>query len=67
MPIVTVVYVFMNFAYMVVLSPSEMMASPAVAVDFADRVLGPFAFIIPVGVALSCFGCAMSIQFGVTR
>lgn len=57
----------MNMAYMTVLSPSEMISAPAVAVEFGQRVLGPFAFIIPLGVALSTFGCALSIQFGVTR
>lgn len=67
MPIITALYVFMNVAYMTVLSPEEMMSAPAVAVEFGKRVLGPFAFIIPLGVALSTFGCALSIQFGVTR
>lgn len=57
----------MNMAYMTVLTPSEMMSAEAVAVTFGERVLGPFAFLIPLGVALSTFGCAMSIQFGVTR
>lgn len=66
-PIITALYVFMNLAYMTVLTPREMMTAPAVAVAFGERVLGPFAFIIPLGVALSTFGCAMSIQFGVTR
>ncbi|XP_066250224.1 b(0,+)-type amino acid transporter 1-like [Euwallacea similis] len=66
-PIVTGLYVFMNVAYMTVLSIPEMMNSQAVAVTFGERVLGPFAFIIPLGVALSTFGCALSIQFGVTR
>lgn len=63
----TALYVFINLAYMVVLSPTEMMNSPAVAVEFGKRVLGPGAFLIPLGVALSTFGCALSIQFGVTR
>lgn len=57
----------MNLAYMTVLTPSEMISAPAVAVLFAERMLGPFAFIIPLGVALSTFGCAMSIQFATTR
>lgn len=66
-PIITGLYVFMNLAYMTVLTPYEMMNSPAVGISFGDRVLGPFSFIIPVGVALSTFGCALSIQFSVTR
>lgn len=66
-PIITVLYVFMNLSYMTVLSPYEMMTSGTVAVDFGKKVLGPFGFIIPVGVALSTFGCALSIQFGITR
>lgn len=66
-PVVTALYVFMNLAYMTVLTPSEMISAPAVAVLFGDRILGPFSFIIPLGVALSTFGCAMSIQFATTR
>lgn len=58
---------FMNLAYMTVLSPAEMISSPAVAVEFGKRVLGPFAFLIPLGVSLATFGCALSVQFGVTR
>lgn len=57
----------MNMAYMTVLSPEEMIQSEAVGLDFGDRVLGSFSFLIPLGVALSTFGCALSIQFGVTR
>jgi len=33
----------------------------------ADRMLGSMNFVIPLGVALSAFGSALSIQFGVTR
>ena len=57
----------MNMAYMTVLSIPEMMNAKAVAVTFGERVLGPFSFLIPLGVALATFGCALSIQFGVTR
>lgn len=57
----------MNFSYLIVLTPNEMMTSPAVAVEFGKRVFGSFAFIIPLGVALATFGCALSIQFSVTR
>lgn len=86
-PIITGLYVFMNLAYMTVLTPHEMMTAPAgiliqifeflqvisilnlftVAVLFGERILGPMAFLIPLGVALATFGCALSIQFGVTR
>lgn len=57
----------MNLAYMTVLSPKEMIDSKTIAIDFGQRVLGPFAFLIPLGVSLATFGCALSIQFGVTR
>lgn len=66
-PIVTLLYVFMNMAYMTVLSKEEMIGSVAVGLSFGERVLGPFSFLIPLGVALSTFGCALSIQFGCTR
>lgn len=66
-PIITALYVFMNLAYMTVLTEDEMMNSPAVAVAFGEKILGPFSFLIPLGVALSTFSCAMSIQFGCTR
>lgn len=67
MPVVTALYVLMNLAYMTVLTPTEMIESPAVAVLFGEKMLGSFSFIIPLGVALSTFGCAMSIQFATTR
>lgn len=63
----TLLYVFMNMAYMTVLSKEDMIGSVAVGLSFGERVLGPFAFVIPLGVALSTFGCALSIQFGCTR
>lgn len=66
-PIVTGLYVFMNVAYMTVLEKDEMINSVAVGLSFGEKVMGPFAFLIPLGVALSTFGCALSIQFGVTR
>ncbi|XP_050665636.1 b(0,+)-type amino acid transporter 1-like isoform X1 [Leptidea sinapis] len=66
-PLITALYVFMNVAYMSVLSFSEMTSVPAVAVVFGDRVLGPASFLIPLGVAIATFGCAMSVQFGVSR
>ncbi|CAL1301407.1 unnamed protein product [Larinioides sclopetarius] len=55
-PLVTVCYVSANIAYFTVLSPNEILASDAVAVGFANNVLGPAAFIIPILVAASAFG-----------
>lgn len=66
-PIITCLYVFMNVAYMTVLEKDEMIESVAVGISFGEKVLGPFSFFIPLGVALSTFGCALSIQFGCTR
>jgi amino acid transporter len=34
---------------------------------FGNRILGVMKYIIPVGVALSTFGCALSGQFAVAR
>lgn len=66
-PIVTALYVFMNVAYMTVMTKAEILASQAVGLSFGEASMGSIAFLIPVGVALSTFSCAMSIQFGVTR
>ncbi|XP_047994194.1 b(0,+)-type amino acid transporter 1-like [Leguminivora glycinivorella] len=66
-PLITGLYVFMNVAYMTVLNFEDMTSVPAVAVEFGNRVLGPASFLIPLGVAIATFGCAMSVQFGVTR
>ncbi|XP_017881509.1 b(0,+)-type amino acid transporter 1-like [Ceratina calcarata] len=67
-PLITVLYVSMNLMYMAALTTPEMISAPAVAVLWAERVLPPWlGFVIPLGVALSTFGCGLSIQFGVSR
>ncbi|XP_076170927.1 b(0,+)-type amino acid transporter 1 [Ptiloglossa arizonensis] len=67
-PLITVLYVSMNLMYMAALTMPEMISAPAVAVLWADRVLPSWlGFAIPLGVALSTFGCSLSIQFGVSR
>lgn len=66
-PLVTLFYVMMNISYMTVLSREEMTNVAAVAVTFGEKILGPFSFVIPAGVAISTFSCALNIQFGVTR
>lgn len=67
-PTITFLYVSMNLMYMAALTMPEMVNAPAVAVVWANRVLPSWmGFAIPLGVALSTFGCALSVQFGISR
>lgn len=53
----TTVYLLTNMAYFAVLSKEEMINSKAVAIDVATKMLPEWAgWLIPVCVALSCFG-----------
>ncbi|KAL5281714.1 SLC7A6.2 family protein [Megaselia abdita] len=56
LPIVTIIYVLTNVAYLAVLTPAQMIASQAIAVTFGDKVLGMWSLIIPIMVAISAFG-----------
>lgn len=56
LPLVTIIYVSANAAYLAVLTPHEMIASNAIAVTFGDKVLTYGAWIIPIMVAISAFG-----------
>lgn len=62
-PLVTVLYILINIAYFTVMSPSELLASSAVAVTFGDRVFGSFAWTVPLAVACSTFGAANGSAF----
>uniref|UniRef100_A0A3Q0QPT7 Cystine/glutamate transporter n=1 Tax=Amphilophus citrinellus TaxID=61819 RepID=A0A3Q0QPT7_AMPCI len=67
MAIVTSCYVLTNVAYYTVMSAEELLASPAVAVTFAERLLGNFSIVVPVFVALSCYGSMNGSLFALSR
>jgi len=64
MPLITVIYVLANIAYFTVLNPYEVINSDATAVAFAGKMFGFMTYIVPIFVAMSCFGglngCIMS-------
>lgn len=66
-PFVTIFYVLMNASYMTVLSVEEITSSKAVAMTLGDKKLGSYSIVMPLGVAVSTFGCATAIQLGSTR
>ncbi|GAU95202.1 hypothetical protein RvY_06860-2 [Ramazzottius varieornatus] len=56
-----------NVAYLTVMTPLEILTSNAVAVTFANRVLGVMAWIVPFSVACSTFGGATGSSFSAAR
>merc|ERR1719187_1175625 len=66
-PLVTVCYLLVNISYLVVMSPSEMMISDAVAVTFGSRTLGMLSWLMPLSVAISTFGAANGTIFAAGR
>jgi len=56
LPLVIIVYILTNISYFTVMSVEEMISSPAVAITWANRVMPPAAWLIPIFVALSTFG-----------
>lgn len=66
-PLVTVCYVMVNVAYFTVMTPTEILLSPAVAVTFGDRVFYPLAWIVPLFVVFSTFGAANGSCFTAGR
>ena len=60
MVIVTVLYLLANLAYIIVLSPTEMAASTAVAVTYGAKITFVLFYIMPVFVTLSSFGTVNS-------
>lgn len=49
------------------MSPVEMVESEAVAVTFGNRILGAFAWLIPLSVTISTFGSANGTLFAAGR
>ncbi|XP_041653615.1 cystine/glutamate transporter [Cheilinus undulatus] len=67
MGIVTSCYVLTNVAYYTVMTAEELLASEAVAVTFAEKLLGNFSIAVPVFVALSCYGSMNGCLFALSR
>ncbi|XP_033626075.1 cystine/glutamate transporter-like [Asterias rubens] len=67
MTLITGVYILVNLAYYVELTPIEILSSDAVALTYGERVLGPWAFIISIAVALSCIGSINGSIFSFAR
>lgn len=56
-----------NVSYLAAMSPIEMVESEAVAVTFGNRILGAFAWIMPLSVTISTFGSANGTLFAAGR
>lgn len=66
-PLVTLCYALINISYLAAMSPDEMVESEAVAVTFGNRILGMFAWIMPLSVTISTFGSANGTLFAAGR
>ncbi|XP_038053138.1 b(0,+)-type amino acid transporter 1-like [Patiria miniata] len=58
-PAIIGIYILVNMSYLTVLTPDELIASDAVAVNFAERSLGVMYWVIPLGICISMFGACM--------
>ncbi|XP_041930218.1 b(0,+)-type amino acid transporter 1-like isoform X1 [Alosa sapidissima] len=66
-PLVSVCYVLVNIAYFSAMTPTHLLQSSAVAVTFADRVLYPMSWVVPLFVVFSTFGAANGSCFTAGR
>ncbi|XP_041455204.1 Y+L amino acid transporter 2-like [Lytechinus variegatus] len=67
MVMITGIYLLANVAYLTILSPTEILASKAVAADFSVLALGTWSWTIWVFVALSAIGALNAMYFGFSR
>lgn len=63
----TVLYIAVNISYFTLLSPVQMESEEATAVLFGNKVLGKYGYIIPIFVALCCFGGINGSLFTASR
>nr|XP_056718538.1 B(0,+)-type amino acid transporter 1 [Euleptes europaea] len=66
-PLVTVCYTLINISYFTVMTSTELLQSPAVAVTFGDRILYPASWVVPLFVAFSTIGSANGTCFTAGR
>lgn len=55
-PMVTILYLLVNISYLIVMTPTEMISSSAVAVTWGNKVLGGWGWVMSVAAAFSSFG-----------
>lgn len=63
----TIVYALTIVAFHTSLSVSQVLSAEAVGVSFAEQNFGPWAFVVPIFVALSTFGGVNGILFTSSR
>ncbi|XP_020905766.1 b(0,+)-type amino acid transporter 1 [Exaiptasia diaphana] len=66
-PLVTICYLLTNIAYIAVVGGDGILSSGAVAMTVGDMKLGPMAWVIPIFVACSTFGCVNGLAFSGAR
>jgi len=66
-PLVMLAYVLTNISYFTVMSIQEVIASPAVAITWASRVIPAVPWLIPIFVAMSTFGSSNGSLFASGR